>query len=177
MCSVFNVKCSWDGLLGQRNCFCVWLFWCSGLCSVDQTVTVQRGSVLDMRVQIYFACPFPFSFSSWRVGRVVLMIRSAVRTTLRSLLRSDLVAELNQTVIDVAEDGFNDGRVELYQQFLWQVELPQLVKEVQPLLGPFLVIDRYWFFRTDTDTDYLYVYVPENRYAEPIFIYCYKVNK
>ncbi len=29
------------------------------------------------------------------------MIRSAVRTTLRSLLRSDLVAELNQPVIDV----------------------------------------------------------------------------
>ncbi len=40
-------------------------------------------------------------YSSWRVGRVVPMIRSAVRTTLRSLLRSDLVAELNQTVIDV----------------------------------------------------------------------------
>ncbi len=39
--------------------------------------------------------------SSWRVGRVVPMIRSAVRITLRSLLRSDLVAELNQTVIDV----------------------------------------------------------------------------
>ncbi len=37
-------------------------------------------------------------YSSWRVGRVVPMIRSAVRTTLRSLLRSDLVAELNQTV-------------------------------------------------------------------------------
>ncbi len=36
-------------------------------------------------------------YSSWRVGRVVPMIR----TTLRSLLRSDLVAELNQTVIDV----------------------------------------------------------------------------
>ncbi len=29
------------------------------------------------------------------------MIRSAVRTTLRNLLRSDLVAELNQTFIDV----------------------------------------------------------------------------
>ncbi len=29
------------------------------------------------------------------------MIRSAVRTTLHSLLRSDLVAELNQTAIDV----------------------------------------------------------------------------
>ncbi len=40
-------------------------------------------------------------YSSWRVGRVVPMIRSAVRTTLRSLLSSDLVAELNQTVIDV----------------------------------------------------------------------------
>ncbi len=39
--------------------------------------------------------------SSWRLGRVVPMIRSAARTTLRSLLRSDLVAELNQTVIDV----------------------------------------------------------------------------
>ncbi len=40
-------------------------------------------------------------YSSWRVGRVVPMIRSAVRTTLHSLLWSDLVAELNQTVIDV----------------------------------------------------------------------------
>ncbi len=40
-------------------------------------------------------------YSSWRVVRVVPMIRSAVRTTLRSLRRSDLVAELNQTVIDV----------------------------------------------------------------------------
>ncbi len=40
-------------------------------------------------------------YSSCRLGRVVPMIRSAVRTTLRSLLRSDLVAELNQTVIDV----------------------------------------------------------------------------
>ncbi len=29
------------------------------------------------------------------------MIRSAVQTTLCSLLKSDLVAELNQTVIDV----------------------------------------------------------------------------
>ncbi len=40
-------------------------------------------------------------YSSWRVGRGVPMIRSTVRTTLRSLLWSDLVAELNQTVIDV----------------------------------------------------------------------------
>ncbi len=40
-------------------------------------------------------------YSSWRVGRVVPMIPSTVRTILRSLLRSDLVAELNQTVIEV----------------------------------------------------------------------------
>ncbi len=40
-------------------------------------------------------------YSSWRVRRGVPMIRSAVRTTFRTLLRSDLVAELNQTVIDV----------------------------------------------------------------------------
>ncbi len=59
------------------------------------------------------------------------MIRSAVRTTLRSLLRSDLVAELNQTVIDVQR---TDSMI-LFQQLLWQVKLPQLVKEVQPLLG------------------------------------------
>ncbi len=39
-------------------------------------------------------------YSSWRVGRVVPMIRSAVRTTLRSFWWSDLVPELNQTVID-----------------------------------------------------------------------------
>ncbi len=38
-----------------------------------------------------------------------------------------------------------------------------------------VVIDRYLFFITDTN--YLYVYVPDNRYAEPIFIYCYKVHK
>ncbi len=44
-----NVRCSWDGLLGGRNCSCVWSFWCSELCSVDQTAAVQRGSVLDVR--------------------------------------------------------------------------------------------------------------------------------
>ncbi len=37
-------------------------------------------------------------YSSWRVGRVVPMIRSAVQTTLHGLLMSDL---LNHTVFDV----------------------------------------------------------------------------
>ncbi len=40
-------------------------------------------------------------YSSWRVGRAVPMIRSVVQTTLCSLLRSNLLAKLNQTVIDV----------------------------------------------------------------------------
>ncbi len=35
---------------------------------------------------------------------------------------------------------------------------------------------RLFFIFFITDTDYLYVHVPDNRYAEPIFIYCYKVN-
>ncbi len=48
-------------------------------------------------------------------------------------------------------------------------------KSFIPKVQSKLVIDRYWFFITDND--YLYVYVPDNRYAEPIFIYCYKVNK
>ncbi len=55
-------------------------------------------------------------YSSWRVWRVVPMIRSAVRTTLRCLLRSDLVAELNQTAIDVQRMDSIDDRVELFQQ-------------------------------------------------------------
>ncbi len=42
-------------------------------------------------------------------------------------------------------------------------------------LALYVVIERYWVFITDTN--YLHVYVPDNRYAEPIFIYCYKVNK
>ncbi len=46
---------------------------------------------------------------------------------------------------------------------------------VFPIMHWDVVIDRYRFFITDTD--YLYVYVPDNRYAEPIFIYCYKVHK
>ncbi len=41
-------------------------------------------------------------YSSWRVGEGCTSDSlSSVRTTLRSLMRSDLVSELNQTVIDV----------------------------------------------------------------------------
>ncbi len=72
-------------------------------------------------------------YSSWRVTRVAPLICSAVRTSLRSLPWSDLVAELNQTVIDVqmmdlmmAEENFSScGRLKI------------LAKEVQPLLGLF----------------------------------------
>ncbi len=73
-------------------------------------------------------------YSSWRVGRVVPMIRSAVRTTLRSLLRSDLVAELNQTVIDVQR---TDSMWSITVSEAPAAKVPQLEKEVQPLLGLF----------------------------------------
>ncbi len=42
VCSTFNVKCSWDGLLGGRNCSCVWSFWCSDFCSIAQTDQTQE---------------------------------------------------------------------------------------------------------------------------------------
>ncbi len=64
-------------------------------------------------------------YRSWRVGRVVPTIRSAVRTTLRSLLRSDLVAELNQTVIVVGvRRGSNpllEGVLALFSWSDWSV--------------------------------------------------------
>ncbi len=77
----------------------------------DQTATVKIGSVLDVRGQSDFASPlFTLDkYSSWRVGRVVPVMRSAVRNILRSLLRSDLVAELNQTVIEVQRMDSVDG--------------------------------------------------------------------
>ncbi len=79
-------------------------FWCSELCSVDQTVNSSKRECAGCegsRVILPALLLTLDKYSSWRVGRVVPMIRSADRTTLRSLLKSDLVAELNQTVIDV----------------------------------------------------------------------------
>ncbi len=65
-------------------------------------------------------------YSSWRVWRVVPTIRSAVRTTLRSLLRSDLVAELNQTVIDVQRtDSMMAGK-----QIILPVKLSKVMNKI-----------------------------------------------
>ncbi len=115
MCTIIIVKCSWDGLPKGRNCVCVWSFWYSELCSIDQMVTVQRGVCWMWGVQSDFPdllLTLDKYSSSSRVGRVVPMIRSAVRSTLHSLLWSDLVAELNQTVIDVqkTDSMMADGR-------------------------------------------------------------------
>ncbi len=68
---MFKVKCSWDGLLGERNRYCVWSFWCSKFCSIDQTVNVGRGSVLDVRGPEWFCqsiCPLWMStvLGEWR---------------------------------------------------------------------------------------------------------------
>jgi len=120
VCSTFNVKCSWDGLLEGRNCSCVWLFWCSELCKVDQTVTVQRGSVLDVRGPEWFCHPFCSLWISTVPGEW-----------------GGLCSWAEPDSYWRAEDWFSDGRVELFQQLLWQLELPQLAKEVQLLLGLF----------------------------------------
>ncbi len=75
-------------------------------------------------------------YSLRRVERVVPMIRSAVRTTLRSLLRSDLVAELNQTVIDVQRmDSMMSRTVSTAPVAGWT---SSIVQEIQPLMGLFL---------------------------------------
>ncbi len=55
-------------------------------------------------------------YSSGRVGRVGPMIRLAVRTTIHSLLWSDLVAELNQTVINV-QSQVKSSHLYLYSAF------------------------------------------------------------
>ncbi len=138
VCSTFNVKCSWDGLLEGGNCSCVWSFWCSELCSVDQTLTVQRLSWM-WGVQGNFASPF--AHSGW-----VKFLESGEGCTNYWLsspdypLRSSEVSFGSWAEPDsywCTEDRLNDGKVELFQQLLWQVKLPQLVKEVQPLLGLF----------------------------------------
>ncbi len=99
--SVYNiiiVKCSWDGLLEGRNGSCVWSFWYSKLCSVNQTVTVQRGSVLVVRGPEWFCQSF--------CSRCIITVPGewgelhqwfAQQSTLHRMLRSDLLAELNQT--------------------------------------------------------------------------------
>ncbi len=139
VCSTFIVKCSWNGLLEGRNRSCVWPFWCSELCSINQTVTVQRGSVLGVRGPEWFFSPF--AHSGW-----VQFLESGEGCTNDSLSSPDCPLKYFEVRFGSwaeldsywhAEDGFNDGRVELFQQLLWQVELPQLEKEVQPLLGLF----------------------------------------
>ncbi len=65
------------------------------------------------------------------------MIRSAVRTTLCSLLRSYLVVEPNHTVIDLQRTDSMIAEYNYIKSSCGQVELPQLTKEIQPLLGLF----------------------------------------
>ena len=69
-------------------------------------------------------------------GRLAPMIFSADLTVRCSLFLSCLVADPKQTVMDVQRT--DDGGVELDQQLLRQVELPQLAQEVHPLLGFFV---------------------------------------
>ncbi len=145
MCPIIIVQCSWDGLLGERNCFCVWSFWCSELWSVDQTATVQRGNVLDVRGPEWFCQSFCSLWMRTVLGEWGGLYQWFAQ---QSGLYHPKSSEVRFGWAEPdsywrAEDGFNDGRVEQFQQLLWQVELPQLVKEVQPLLGLF-TMDSMW---------------------------------
>ncbi len=76
-------------------------------------------------------------YSSWRLGRVVPMIRSAVRTTLRSLLWLDLVAELNQTVIDVQRTDSMIAEQNFFSNSYGRLNFLRWRRMSRPLLGFF----------------------------------------
>ncbi len=107
--------------------------------TLTRRVTVQRGSVLDVRGPEWFCQPF---FSLW----ISTVLGDWEGCSNDSLSSPDFPPQSSEVRFGSwaepdsyrsAEDRFNDGGVELFQQLLWQVELSQLAKEVQPLLGLF----------------------------------------
>ncbi len=130
---------------GGRNCYCVWLFWCSVICSAGQRATVQRESELGVRVQSDFLSPSPHSGG-------VQFSEAGQRGTDNPLSSPDCPLYSSDVCFSSwtkpngyrwAQDRLDDGGVELFQQLLWQVELLQLVEEIQPLLGLF-TIESMW---------------------------------
>ncbi len=104
MCSTIIVWCSWDGLPEGRNCSCVWSFWCSELCSIDQNSSKRECAGREGSRVILSALLLTLDeYSSWRVWRVVPMIRPAVRTTLR---KSSVGSWAEPDNYWSAEDGF-----------------------------------------------------------------------
>ncbi len=91
--------------------------------------------MLDVRVQSNWLTLD--KYSSWRLGRVVPMIRSAVRTTLRSLLWLDLVAELNQTVIDVQRTDSVIAEQNFFSNSYGRLNFLRWRRMSRPLLGFF----------------------------------------
>ncbi len=55
LCVPRLMSCSWDGLLGERNCFCVWSFWCAGLCRLDWLGCQQMLSKKFMLLHVIFS--------------------------------------------------------------------------------------------------------------------------
>src|SRR4029434_3659117 len=102
------VSCSVVRRRGGRNCFCVWRFWRTVICLADSERLPEGRSLNNL-------CPgcegsaviFPARFltlevyRSWMVGRLAPMIFSADLTVRWSLFLSSLVADPNQTVIEV----------------------------------------------------------------------------
>src|SRR4029434_3283657 len=135
------VSCSVVRRRGGRNCFCVWRFWRTVICLADSERLPEGRSLNNL-------CPgcegsamiFPARFltlevyRSWMVGRLAPMIFSADLTERWSCFLSSLVADPNQTVIEVHR--LYDCGVEHDQQILRQVVLPKLAQGILQTFHP-----------------------------------------
>ncbi len=130
MCSTIIVRCSWDGLPREETVPVPGGSGAQSSVASTRRQQFKEGLCWMWGIQSDYVSPF-FSlwistdFGEW--GGLYQWFTQQVR--FGSWAEPDSYWW--------AEDGFNDGRVELFQQLLWQVELPQLAKEVQPLLGLF----------------------------------------
>src|SRR4029434_1518948 len=96
------VSCSVLRRRGGRNSFCVWRFWRRVICSVfgrslNNLCPGCEGSAVIFPVRFLTL----EVYRSWMVGRLAPMIFSADLTDCCSLFLSSLVADPNQTVIEV----------------------------------------------------------------------------
>src|SRR4029434_3837191 len=91
------VSCSVVRRQGRRNCFCVWRFWRTEICSAYQ----RGGGLIGEGSEVILPARFLTLEvkRSWMVGRLAPMIFSAALTVRWSLFLSSLVGDPDQTVI------------------------------------------------------------------------------
>ncbi len=99
MCSTIIVWCSWDGLPEGRNCSCVWSFWCSELCSIDQNSSKRECAGCEGPEWFYqLFCSLWMSTVLGECGGLYQWFAQQSGLPSVSLL---LVAELSQAIIEV----------------------------------------------------------------------------